>query len=65
MELVKIKGPQLLYSGATNVGVYRFKNGFCAIVDSGIDNTAGKRVIGDIGSRKFKGEIRYKYPCTP
>ncbi len=54
MELVKIKGRSYYIPGATNVGVYRFKNGFCAIVDSGIDNTAGKRVIETLEAENLK-----------
>lgn len=45
MELIKIKGQTYYIPGPTNVGVYSFRNGFCALIDSGADNSAGKRII--------------------
>jgi len=45
LKLIKLKGHTYYIPGATNVGVYRYKNGFCTLVDTGIDNTAGKRIL--------------------
>lgn len=44
MKLVKIQGHSSYYSGATNVGVVRYKNGFSLIIDAGIDAAAGKNL---------------------
>lgn len=54
MELVKLRGRTYYIPGPTNVGVYRYKNGFCTLIDSGIDNTAGKRLLDILESEKLK-----------
>lgn len=54
MGLVKIKGRTYYIPASTNVGVYRYKNGFCTLVDTGIDNTAGKRVIEALDEEGLK-----------
>ncbi|HHW03708.1 MAG TPA: MBL fold metallo-hydrolase [Thermoanaerobacterales bacterium] len=54
MELIKLRGHTYYIPGATNIGVYRYKSGFCMLVDSGIDNTAGKRVLEALDSEKLK-----------
>lgn len=45
MELVKLRGRTYCIPNVTNVGVYRFKNGYCLLVDSGIDNTTARKVV--------------------
>jgi glyoxylase-like metal-dependent hydrolase (beta-lactamase superfamily II) len=43
MELNKINGSTYYIDNATNIGVYVFKNKYCLLVDTGINNTlAGK-----------------------
>jgi glyoxylase-like metal-dependent hydrolase (beta-lactamase superfamily II) len=43
MELNKINGSTYYMDNPTNVGVYAFKNKYCMLVDTGINNTlAGK-----------------------
>ena len=54
MELVKIKGQTYYIPGPTNVGVYSFRNGFCALIDSGADNGAGKKVIEVLEQHNLK-----------
>jgi len=54
LELIKLKGHTYYIPGATNVGVYRFKNGFCMLIDSGIDNTAGKRILELLSKENLK-----------
>ncbi|MCY6484207.1 MBL fold metallo-hydrolase [Clostridium aestuarii] len=43
MELTKIKGNTYYIDSPTNIGVYVFKNKFCALIDSGLDNSAAKK----------------------
>jgi glyoxylase-like metal-dependent hydrolase (beta-lactamase superfamily II) len=57
MELIKIKGQTYYIPGPTNVGVYSFRNGFCALIDSGADNPAGKRIIEILEKHNLK--IKY------
>jgi len=45
MELIKLRGRTYYIPGATNVGVYRYRNGMCNLVDTGINNTAGRKII--------------------
>jgi glyoxylase-like metal-dependent hydrolase (beta-lactamase superfamily II) len=54
MELIKLKGHTNYIPGATNVGVYRYKNGFCTLIDTGIDNTVGKRILETLDKEKLK-----------
>ncbi|MDI6600717.1 MAG: MBL fold metallo-hydrolase [Thermoanaerobacteraceae bacterium] len=44
MDIIKINGHSSYIPGNTNVGVYTYKNGYCLLVDSGINNTAGRRI---------------------
>lgn len=44
MELQKIKGNSYVIMAPTNIGVYSFKNKNCLLVDTGIDNTAVKKI---------------------
>ena len=54
VELTKLRGRTYYIPGSTNVGVYRYRNGFCTLVDSGIDNTKGKRILDIIELNKLK-----------
>lgn len=44
MAFNKIKGNTYYIPGATNVGVYVFKNKNCLLVDSGINNTTARKI---------------------
>lgn len=57
MELLKVRGRTYYIPNVTNVGVYRYRNGYCLLVDSGIDNTTGRRVIELLE----KENLRVKY----
>lgn len=54
VKLIKLRGRTYYIPGPTNVGVYRYKNGFCTLVDSGIDNTAGKRILDVLENNNLK-----------
>ena len=45
MELIKLRGRTYFIPGATNVGVYRYRNGFCTLIDTGLDNTTGRKIL--------------------
>lgn len=42
MTLTKIHGYTYYYPAATNIGIFRFKNGMALLIDAGIDSTAGR-----------------------
>lgn len=44
MELVKIKGNTYYIPSSTNIGVYKYKNKNCMIIDTGISNTSGRKI---------------------
>lgn len=44
MELTKIKGNTYYIQAPTNIGVYTFKNKSCLIIDSGINNSAARKI---------------------
>lgn len=44
MALIKIKGNTYYIQGATNIGVFAFKNKNCMLIDSGINNSVAKRI---------------------
>ena len=44
LELNKIKGNTYFIDGPTNIGVYAFKNKFCILIDSGLDNSAARKI---------------------
>lgn len=44
LELNKIKGNTYFIDGPTTIGVYVFKNKFCILVDSGLDNSAARKI---------------------
>ncbi|MGI6425040.1 MAG: MBL fold metallo-hydrolase [Tepidanaerobacteraceae bacterium] len=54
MELVKLRGHTYYIPGATNVGVYRYKNGFCTLVDTGLDKTTGKKILEVLDDNNLK-----------
>lgn len=54
MNLVKLIGHTSYIPGPTNVGVYRYKNGLCTLVDTGIDNTAARRILETLEAEKLK-----------
>lgn len=43
MKLNKIKGNTYFIDSPTNIGVYAFKNKFCLLIDSGINDSAAKK----------------------
>mgnify|MGYP002346142346 CR=1 FL=1 len=57
MELAKVNGNTYFINTATNVGVYAFKDKYCLLVDTGINNSQSKK-IDDV----LKGNnLRVKY----
>lgn len=44
MELNKIKGNTYYIDSPTNIGVYAFKNKFCLLIDSGLNNSSAKKI---------------------
>lgn len=44
MELTKIKGNTYYINAPTNIGVYSFKNKNCLLIDTGINNSAAKKI---------------------
>lgn len=44
MELKKIKGNTYFINAPTNIGVYSYKNKNCLLVDTGINNSAAKKI---------------------
>ena len=57
MELKKIRGRTYYIPAATNVGVYRYRNGLCTLVDTGINNTASRKIIELLEDNNLK--IKY------
>ena len=54
MELIKLRGRTNYIPAATNVGVYRYRNGFCTLVDTGLDNTTGRKILEVLGDDNLK-----------
>lgn len=54
MELIKLRGRTYYIPGATNVGVYRYRNGFCTLVDTGLDNTTGRKILEVLEDNNLK-----------
>ncbi len=54
MDIIKINGHSGYIPGNTNVGVYSYKNGYCMLVDSGINNTAGRRISEGLAGAGLK-----------
>ncbi|WMJ81412.1 MBL fold metallo-hydrolase [Clostridium sp. MB40-C1] len=44
MELIKIKGNTYYIPSNTNIGVYVYKNKFCLLIDTGINNTIARKI---------------------
>ncbi|KOA21184.1 hydroxyacylglutathione hydrolase [Clostridium homopropionicum DSM 5847] len=44
MELTKIKGNTYYINSPTRIGVYVFKNKFCLLIDSGINNSSARKI---------------------
>lgn len=44
MELTKIKGNTFFINAPTNIGVFSYKNKNCLLVDTGINNTAARKI---------------------
>lgn len=53
-NLEKIIGHTYYYSGPTNVGVIRYKNGMALLVDAGIDSTAGRALAQAVEAEGLK-----------
>jgi glyoxylase-like metal-dependent hydrolase (beta-lactamase superfamily II) len=53
MKLNKINGNTYYIDAPTNVGVYKFKNKNCLIVDSGLNNTAAKKLDDILASNNL------------
>mgnify|MGYP000085167276 FL=1 len=57
MELIKLRGRTYYIPGATNVGVYRYRNGLCTLIDTGLHNTDGRKIIEVLENNNLK--IKY------
>lgn len=57
MELTKLRGRTYYIPGATNVGVYRYRNGLCTLIDTGLTNTDGRKIIEVLENNNLK--IKY------
>ncbi len=44
MELTKINGNTYFINAPTNIGVYTYKNKNCLLIDTGINNTAARKI---------------------
>lgn len=44
LELNKIKGNTYYLDAPTNIGIYAFKNKFCLLIDSGLNNSSAKKI---------------------
>jgi len=44
MELTKINGNTYYINAPTNIGIYTFKNKNCILIDTGINNTAARKI---------------------
>lgn len=44
MELTKIKGNTFYINAPTNIGVFSYKNKNCLLIDTGINNTAARKI---------------------
>lgn len=44
MSLIKIKGNTYYIQGATNIGVFLYKNKNCMLIDTGINNSVARRI---------------------
>lgn len=45
MEMIKIKSRNYYIKGGTNTGLYIFKDKYCVLIDPGISNARGNRII--------------------
>lgn len=54
MELIKLRGRTYYIPGATNVGVYRYRNGMCTLVDTGLDNSTGRKITEVLEDNNLK-----------
>jgi len=54
MELKKLRGRTYYIPGATNVGVYRYRNGLCTLVDTGLYNATGRKIIDVLEDNNLK-----------
>jgi glyoxylase-like metal-dependent hydrolase (beta-lactamase superfamily II) len=57
MSLTKISGHTYFIPGPTNVGVFTTKSGYCVIVDTGLDNNAGRRLNDILNAAGLKPKI--------
>ncbi len=54
MDIIKINGHSGYIPGNTNVGVYSYKDGYCLLVDSGINNTTGRKISDGLAGAGLK-----------
>lgn len=52
--LKKIKGNTYYVEGAVNSGVYVYGDGSCVVIDTGIDDDAGRKILKAVESRGLK-----------
>lgn len=53
MELTKINGNTYYISAPTNIGIYTYKNKNCLLVDTGINNTAARKIDAVLTQNKL------------
>jgi Zn-dependent hydrolases, including glyoxylases len=53
MELTKINGNTYYINAPTNIGVYTYKNKNCLLVDTGINNTAARKIENVLTQNKL------------
>ena len=53
-KLKKIRGNTYCVEGAVNAGVYVYDEGYCVVVDTGIDNDAGRKILKAVESEGLK-----------
>lgn len=54
LEVKKLRSRTYYIPGVTNLGLYRFKSGYCLLVDTPIDNTSARHVLKTLDEEKLK-----------
>lgn len=54
MELTKINGNSYYIDNPTNIGVYTYKNKYCMLIDTGINNSAASKVYSMLADLSLK-----------
>ena len=54
MKLDKISGNTYYINSATNIGIYTYKNKNCTLIDTGYNNSQGRKIDGLLKENKFQ-----------